>query len=255
MTAAQLAHFTRQDLVDRYAGSALGAIWTIIFPLVNICVFIFVFSAIMRARLPGDYGAFAYSTYLIAGLTAWMAFSNTVSRATQSFIEKASIISRVPIALPELPLHVVISETVIYGVSLLIFGVFLAVIDYDFGLLLWLIMPIFVLQQMAAYALGFVLGMLNVFLRDVQQAVAVLLQLWFWVTPIVYVDTIIPESLRWALLLNPIYPVIDAYHEIIVYHQRPALLPLLAFVVGTVVLLALGRWLFNRLERDLRDCL
>jgi lipopolysaccharide transport system permease protein len=255
MTAAQLAHFTRQDLVDRYAGSALGAIWTLIFPLVNICVFIFVFSAIMRARLPGEYGAFAYSTYLIAGLTGWMAFANTVSRATQSFVDKATIIARVPMALPELPLHVVISEAVIYAVSLVIFGVFLAVIGYEFTPLLWLIPLVFSLQQTAAYALGFILGVLNVFLRDVQQAVAVILQLWFWFTPIVYVDTIIPDSLRWALLLNPIYPIIDAYHEIVVYQRLPEPGPIIGFGAGTLCLLVLGRWLFARVERDMRDCL
>ena len=255
MTAAQLAHFTRQDLVDRYAGSALGALWTFVFPLVNICVFIFVFSAIMQARLPGEYGAFAYSTYLISGLIGWMAFSNTVSRATQSFVEKADIIARVPIALPELPLHIVISEAVVYAASVGFFMVFLLAIGYDFTALLWLVPLIFALQQTAAYALGFVLGVLNVFLRDVQQAVAVVLQLWFWFTPIVYVDTIIPESLRWALLLNPIYPVIDAYHEIFVYQRAPALWPLLAFAAGTLALLVLGRWLFRRVESDLRDCL
>ena len=255
MTAAQLAHFTRQDLVDRYAGSALGAVWTIIFPLVNIFIFIFVFSGIMQARLPGDYGAFSYSTYLISGLTAWMAFSNTVSRGTQTFMEKANIIARVPIALPELPLHVVISETVIYIISLIIFGVFLLAIGYNFEALLWLIIPIFALQQLAAYSLGFILGMLNVFLRDVQQAVAVVLQLWFWFTPIVYVDTIIPESMRWALMLNPMFPVIDAYHQIVVYHRVPALVPLMAFTAGALALLVIGRWLFRRLERDLRDCL
>jgi lipopolysaccharide transport system permease protein len=209
----------------------------------------------MRARLPGDYGAFAYSTYLIAGLTGWMAFSNTLSRATQSFVEKASIIARVPIALPELPLHVVISETVIYLVSLVIFAIFLLAIGYDFQPLLWMIAPVFMLQQTAAYALGLILGMLNVFLRDVQQAVAVVLQLWFWFTPIVYVETIIPESLRWALTLNPIYPVIDAYHDIIVYKSLPPMMPLLVFAAGTVALLVVGRWLFAHLERHLRDCL
>jgi lipopolysaccharide transport system permease protein len=255
MTAAQLAHFTRQDLVDRYAGSALGAVWTIIFPLVNIFIFIFVFSGIMQARLPGDYGAFSYSFYLVSGLTAWMAFSNTVSRATQSFMDKANIIARVPIALPELPLHVVISETIIYAISLVIFGLFLAVVGYDFGPLLLLIIPIFALQQFAAYSLGFILGMLNVFLRDVQQMVAVVLQLWFWFTPIVYVDTIIPEHLRWALMLNPMFPMIDAYHQIVVYHEAPDAMSLLIFAAGALVLFIIGRWLFGRLERELRDCL
>jgi lipopolysaccharide transport system permease protein len=184
-----------------------------------------------------------------------MAFANTVSRATQSFVDKATIIARVPMALPELPLHVVISEAVIYAVSLVIFGVFLAVIGYEFTPLLWLIPLVFSLQQTAAYALGFILGVLNVFLRDVQQAVAVILQLWFWFTPIVYVDTIIPDSLRWALLLNPIYPIIDAYHEIVVYQRLPEPGPIIGFGAGTLCLLVLGRWLFARVERDMRDCL
>lgn len=56
-------------------------------------------------------------------------------------------------------------------------------------------------------------------------------------------------------MFNPMFPVIDAYHELVVYHQTPALMPLLAFAAGTVALFVMGRWLFRRLERDLRDCL
>jgi len=255
MTGAQLLHFTKQDLVDRYAGSALGAVWTLIFPLVNIFIFIFVFSAIMQARLPGDHGRFGYSIYLVAGLTGWMAFSNTVSRATNSFIEKGGIIAKIPLRLPELPVHIVLSETVVYVISLLIFGVFLAFIGYDFQLTLALLIPVFFIQQLAAYALGLTFAVFNVFLKDVQHFVAVLMQLWFWFTPIVYVDTIIPESVRWLLLLNPIYPVVDAYHAIVVGGQAPDGLAMGAFAAGAIAMLGVSRWLFARLERDVRDCL
>lgn len=255
MNTAQLLHFTKQDLVDRYAGSALGAVWTLIFPLVNIFVFVFVFSGIMQARLPGDHGPFGYSIYLVSGLVAWLAFSNSVSRATGSFVEKSGIIAKVPLRLPQLPFHVLLSEAVIYAIAMGIFGVFLVFIGYEFGpVLLWLL-PVFAVQQLAAYGLGLTFAVLNVFLKDVQQFVAVLLQLWFWFTPIVYVDSIIPESVRWVLLFNPMYPVIDAYHTIVVWGKAPEALPLAGFTAGAIALLLFSRWLFGRLERDLRDCL
>src|SRR5690606_20456211 len=117
MNITLLLHFVRQDLVDRHAASALGALWTLLLPLVNILIFTLVFSRIMGARLEGmgveSLGRYGYSVYLVVGLLAWNCFAATLNRTTQVFHEKAALIGKVRMSLFSLPLYVLISETIV----------------------------------------------------------------------------------------------------------------------------------------------
>ncbi|NEX17209.1 MAG: ABC transporter permease [Halochromatium sp.] len=253
MNLALILQFTRQDLVDRYAGSVLGGLWTFIQPLVNMLVFILVFSQIMGARLPEISGSFSYSVYLIAGLLGWIAFASTLTRTTTAFIDKAHLITKVRLALWGLPLSIVLSDSIVFLISMGFFLAFLALIEHPISLQFLWIPLIFTLQQGFAYALGMVLAILGVFLRDIRELVTVVLQLWFWLTPIVYVIDIIPEAMQPWLQLNPMFPVIDAYHAVILLNSNPQPLGLLLLALVALLLFALGRWLFSRLERDIRD--
>lgn len=255
MNLSLLLQFTRQDLVDRYAGSLLGGLWTFIQPLVNMLVFILVFSRIMSARLPEVVGAHGYSIYLISGLLGWIAFSSTLMRTTTVFLDQSHLIKKVRVSLWSFPLSIVISDTIIFLISLAFFLLFLALVKHPVtAYVIWLAF-VFFIQQAFAYSLGLILASFSVFFRDIKESVSVLLQLWFWLTPIVYVSTIIPEHVRTILKLNPMYPIIDAYHSILLHGQRPALTGLF-LIAGIVALLAaLGGWLLRRLEKDIRDLL
>jgi lipopolysaccharide transport system permease protein len=253
-----LLHFARQDLLDRYASSILGGLWTFIFPLVNILIFIFVFSKIMGARLASfgvEFSEYGYSIYLVTGMLAWSSFSLTLSRVTNVFIDKAALIGKVNISLRTLPLYILISEGVIYAVSMLLFAIFLLLIDFPFTWH-WLLVPaIYVVQQLLAYAIGFFCAVISVFVRDVREFVTVLVQVWFWLTPIVYVVTILPESYQALLMLNPVYLLIESYRDAILLHQLPAAMPIV--VIATLAAILLGTALFGlrKLERDIRDFL
>ncbi|MCF7995849.1 MAG: ABC transporter permease [Chromatiaceae bacterium] len=255
MNLPLILQFTRQDLVDRYAGSLLGGLWTFIQPLVNMLVFILVFSQLMGARLPelSGSGRFSYSIYLVAGLLGWIAFASTLTRTTTAFIDKAHLITKVHLALWGLPLSIVLSDSIVFLISWGFFVAFLILIDHPLSVQFLWIPLIFALQQTFAYSLGMVLAILGVFLRDIRELVTVVLQLWFWLTPIVYVFSIIPESLRPWLQLNPMFPVIDAYHRVVLLGAHPQPLGLLLLAAITCLLFLLGRWLFVRLERDIRD--
>ena len=190
---------TRQELVDRHKGSVLGRIWTLLSPLINILVFVLIFSAIMGARLEG-FGAeverFTYSIYLISGILAWTAFAKSLSTITNLFIERAGMITKVNTSLAALPLSVLLAEIVVYLISMGFFAVFLLMIGFPIDWH-WLAIPVVLTLQLGfTYALGFSLAILAVYLKDIREGVAVLLPVWFWLTPIVYVDDIIPD---WAL--------------------------------------------------------
>jgi lipopolysaccharide transport system permease protein len=253
VTAALVLQFTRQDLVDRYAGSLLGGLWTFIQPLVNMLVFILVFSRLMGARLPEIGGSYSYSIYLISAMLGWTAFASTLTRTTTVFLDKAHVITKVRVSLWSLPLSVVLSDTIVFAISMMFFLAFLLMVGHAITIQFLWVPIIFGVQQAFAYTLGLIAACLSVFFRDVRESVAVVLQLWFWLTPIVYVYSIIPPPLQRWLRLNPIFPVVDAYHSTIMLGRAPAFSGLIALCAVVLLLLILGRWVFGRLEREIRD--
>lgn len=249
---------TRQELVDRHKGSVLGKIWTLISPLINILVFVLIFSAIMGARLEG-FGAeverFTYSIYLISGILAWTVFAKSLSAITNLFIERAGMITKVNTSLAALPLAVLLAEVVVYAISMVFFAVFLIIIGFPIDVH-WLGVPlIMILQLTFTYSLGFSLAILAVYLKDIREAVAVLLPVWFWLTPIVYVDDIIPDWALGLISLNPMFQFIDAYRELILYQRLPGMAGLATMLIVTIGFLYMAFWLLHRTERDLRDSL
>jgi len=256
MNTALILNFARQDLKDRYAGSVLGGLWSFIMPLINILIFALVFSNVMGAKLESfgvEFARYGYSIYLISGILAWNAFAATVIRVTNIFHEKRTLIGKVSISLRALPLYILITETFIFTVSFSFFTLFLLLIDFPLNPY-WLLLPlVYLVQQLFAYALGFVLAILSVFIQDIKELTNVLMQLWFWLTPIVYVVNILPDSIRVYYALNPMVHFIEAWRSIIIAGQLPSLLPLTTLLALALLLLGSGFWLMQRLERDIRD--
>lgn len=249
---------TRQELIDRHKGSMLGRLWTLLSPLINILVFVLIFSAIMGARLEGfgaDVERFTYSIYLISGILAWTAFAKSLSAITNLFIERAGMITKINTSLAALPLSVLLAEIVVYLISMGFFAIFLLMIGFPIDWH-WLMVPaVLALQLSFTYALGFSLAILAVYLKDIREGVAVLLPVWFWLTPIVYVDDIIPSWAMGLISLNPMFQFIDAYRELILYQRLPGTVGLATMLVVTLGLLYVAFWLLKRTERDLRDSL
>ena len=114
---------------------------------------------------------------------------------------------------------------------------------------------IYLAQQILAYSLGFLVGILQVFIRDLKEVVGLVIFLWFWLNPIVYVVQILPEYVQQILIFNPSFWFIDAFHDILVFQRAPKFNYLIALVVVGHLILGLSYYLFKRLEKDLRDFL
>ncbi|OMH30457.1 ABC transporter permease [Motiliproteus sp. MSK22-1] len=256
MNTSLLLNFCKQDLIDRYSGSILGGAWSFVMPLVNILIFTLVFSKIMGARLEflgAEFTEYSYSIYLVAGMLAWNAFANTLLRVTNIFNDKGGLIAKVNMSLLQLPLYIVLTETVIFIISLVFFVGFLLLIDFPITIH-WLLIPVvFVVQQLLAFALGFIFATLSVFIRDIREFINVILQLWFWFTPIVYIVDILPESARQLFSINPMYLLVSAYRDLVLFHQLPNFSHLVALLAFGGCLMTLGVYVFRKLERDIRD--
>ncbi|MCM5704931.1 ABC transporter permease [Larsenimonas salina] len=253
-----ILHLTRQDLIERHTGSALGATWTFIAPLVNILVFVLVFSRIMGARLEGfgvDIDQYAYSIYLISGVLAWTAFANGIARITNLFRDHRHLVTKVNLSLFAMPLSVILAEAIVYAISMAFFIGFLLIIGFPLSFYFLLVPAVFLLQCLFVYSLGLGLAILSIYLKDVKEVVAVVLQVWFWVTPIVYVTDILPSWVMHWMHFNPFFTLVESYRSLIMLHKVPDLLPIFLFTLATLFVLGLSVWLLKRTERDLRDCL
>jgi len=258
LNIALLLTFTRQDLVDRYSSSLLGGVWTLINPLVQILIYTLIFSKIMGARLGGlgvEFSEYGYSIYLVPAMLAWGAFGNTITRVTTIYQDKSGLIGKVSLSLGALPLYILLSETIVFLVSMGLFAGFLLIVGFPITFMWVLLIPVYLVQQLLAYGLGFGAAVLGVFARDVVELVRIAVSIWFWLTPIVYVLDILPESTRALLYYNPMTHIVTAHRELILYARVPDVTALLVLLGLGLGLLAAALYGFRRLETDMRDCI
>lgn len=253
MNLSLIIELAKRDFIERYSGSVLGFVWSFIYPLINILIYMIIFGSLMGARLPGMSSVWGYGVYLISGLVPWTAFANTVTRSSTVFLDKKNIIAKIRIDLPKLPVFIVFSETITFVVTLVIFFGILLITGYSFSPYLLLIPVIYLIQQLFAYSLGFFLAMFVVFLRDLREVVTIGVQIWFWFTPIVYVFEILPPLAQQILIWNPALAFISAYHDIFVLQKMPSFTYLSIVLIISIVLIALDYMMFKKLEKDIRD--
>jgi lipopolysaccharide transport system permease protein len=248
-----IIELAKRDFTERYSGSGLGFIWSFIYPLINILIYMVIFGNLMGARLPGTSSIWGYGIYLVSGLVPWTAFANTVTRASTVFIDKKNIIAKIHVDLPTLPVYIVLSESITFVVTLVIFIILLILTGFEFTPYLLLIPVIYLIQQLFAYSLGFFFAMFVVFLRDLKEVVTIGLQIWFWFTPIVYVFEILPQWAQNILIWNPMLAVVSAYHDIFVYLKMPSFYYLTLVLILSIGLIAADYLIFKKLEKDIRD--
>ena len=245
----------RNDLISRFARSKIGGLWMIINPLTQVAIYALILSNVLAAKLPGIDNKYSYAIYLIAGLLAWNLFSEIIGRCLSLFIEQGNLMKKVQFPRVTLP-AIVVGSNLLNNMLLLIamLGIFL-LLDHNFTLaMVWLLPLTFILAGFAL-GIGLILGVMNVFIRDIGQAVPIALQIWFWFTPIVYPASIIPESYRSWLSFNPIYHFTMAYQDILVYGRAPEMIGLTIVAASSSVLLLLSLFLFRRSNAEMVDVL
>lgn len=147
------------------------------------------------------------------------------------------------------------SALINHGLLLLVTLVVFSVLGHIPGLVLFWLPVLIVVSLSLALGIGLVLGVLNVFLRDVAQVVAIVLQILFWFTPIVYFITIIPEPLRKLMVFSPIYPIVTGYQQVLAYGRAPDLSNLLLVFGFALAILAFAMVLFRKSNADMMDVL
>lgn len=243
----------KREFQSRYRNSLFGALWTVLNPLSMIVVYTVIFSQIMRARLPGVEDGLAYSVYLCAGLLTWGLFAEITTRSQTMFLENANLLKKLSFPRICLPVITLLNAGINFAIILGLFFGFLLVSGRLPGMALLALIPLLVVQVIFAAGLGMLLGMLNVFFRDVGQMFGVCLQFWFWLTPIVYPLSILPPGIQHIISFNPMTALMTSYQNVFLYNQWPhwpALLPLL--IIG-LLLCAMALRLFRQRVGEMVD--
>jgi lipopolysaccharide transport system permease protein len=248
-----IVEMVRRDLKDRYAGSMLGIVWNVIQPLVMIFIYTVIFSRVMGTKFPGIDDPTAYSVYICSGILPWLVFQDIVGRATSQFVSNAPLLQRAVFRKEVLIWVVWISGLITFSITFVIFLLFMTAIDLTSGSS-WLslrILPVYLGQvgclTVLAAGMGMALSCMNVFFRDTAHLVGVVLQFWFWLTPIVW--PFIPEQhegsrLAAAITWNPLYWYIDSFQQLILYKEMSSPfqwtaivgLAIAGFFVGTAIM-------------------
>jgi len=243
----------KREFQSRYQRSQFGWLWAVLNPLAMILVYTLIFSEVMVARLPGLDSNYAYSVYLCTGIVTWALFAEILTRSLNIFVDNASLMKKVAFPKVCLPLIVIGSSLLHFAIISALFIVFLWVTGMLPGWVALDAIPLLVVEVALAIGLGILLGTINVFYRDVGQTMGIVLQFWFWLTPIVYVASIIPAPLRRLLEWNPMWPVVQGYQDIFTAGLSPHW-PSIAWV-GIIALVAmlLGMTAFARLQAEIVD--
>lgn len=243
----------RREFNARYSQAMLGAAWSILSPLAMILVYTVIFAQVMSAKLPGVDSTFAYSIYLCAGILTWGLFAEITARSQNMFLEQANLIKKISFPRICLPLIVVLSALVNFSIVFGLFTAFLVATNNFPGLVYFAIFPVLAIQVLFSIGLGMVVGILNVFFRDVGQFFAIAVQFWFWLTPVVYPASIVPEAVRDALMYNPLAPLIGAYQTILVAGNAPDWSTLVYPAVLALLLCVFALRLFRKRSGEMVD--
>jgi lipopolysaccharide transport system permease protein len=243
----------QREFSTRYRNSMLGAAWLVLQPLAQILVFTLVFSQVMQARLPSVDGSFGYSIFLCAGLLTWGLFADIMNRSQNMFLENANLLKK--ISFPRICLPIIVTLNACIGFAI-IFGLFVGflLISGNFpGWIFLVIVPVLLLQILLAIGLGMIVGVLNVFFRDVGQLFGIVLQFWFWLTPIIYPLATLPEWAQRIVKLNPMTPLVVSYQDILVHGALPPWGSLLPTAILACVLCFFGMRLFQKHVGEMVD--
>jgi lipopolysaccharide transport system permease protein len=244
-----------RDVKVRYKQTALGVAWIILQPVVSTVIFTFIFGGLLNVPSNGlPYAVFAY-----AGLLPWQYFAGSLTRTSTNLVDNANLVSKVYFPRLVIPLSGVVSGLVDFAVGLVILFVLLLIYRLPLSPTV-LLLPLFLLLALVtALGFGLWLSALNVRYRDIKQLIPFIVQIWMYLTPVIYPVDLLPAPLRPLLALNPMTGVVSGFRWAVLGDaatatglEAPGLLFALSVVMAVVVLVG-GLLYFRSTERTFAD--
>ena len=245
-----IKNMTYKELTDRYAGSSFGLLMSIIQPLLIIAIYTLVFTFIFKVKMSGENAkSINYAFYAIAGLVPWIAVSEGISKGTSSVFSKSSIVKQAIFPTEVLPIATALSTLwplVVSFVIYLVAAIFL--IPQHLTWYLLLLPAIFFFQALFSIGLAWLLSIVGVYFRDIGELVGVLLMVGMFITPIMYLEDMIPGVFIWPMRFNPFAHLIFIYRDVVFYGKILHPWSFLIFGVLSVFVFMWGYIAFNKMK-------
>ena len=241
-----VVQFALKDFKIRYTHSVLGYAWSVLQPLVFSVVYYFVFTTFLH------FDAHNFPGYLLLGMMLWAFFSEGSANGIGSLLARAGIIAKVPLPREAIVYAAILNALIGLAINLVILGILLSVAGMQVVSWPLVTFPIALLDLiLLTTGLSLLLAPLHVRYHDVGYLWTVLLQIGFWLTPILYFDRLIPERYRWILTVNPMTRIITQSREAVVYQGWPDGVAMLQTFLFTGFVMVAGWWTFRRMQARL----
>lgn len=242
-----ICHLVRRDFSLRYKRSVLGMLWSLMQPLAQLLVLVFLFEKVVPLNID------AYPVFVFCALLPWTWFSACLSSAGSLFVGNRDMVRRPNFIPANLVIINTLSNLITFLLALPILFAMLVLYDKTLTLYLLYLPLLMLLQGVFVTGLGMILATLNVFYRDVQYVIGVALMLLFYLTPVFYQSQTVTEGYRTLYTLNPIAVLIESYRAIFFYGTAPEWSALLFVGIASVVVCGLGYLVYSCLFHNVID--
>lgn len=239
-----------RDLRGRYKGSLLGFLWNFVLPLMQILVYILVFTIIFRQNIEH------YYVYIIVGMVPWFMISDSLNYGSGSVVDNSQLITKIYFPRSVIPVSIILSKFVNFLISMIF--VFLLLIIGGHGVDIAILTTPLAMICLLFFSLGLamILAAANVYMRDVQYMVSVVLMMLIWMTPIMYVRGYVDnEFFQLILSINPFTYLIEFFQDTLYWKIVPAIDTILIVVSESLVMLFLGAYIYNKLSVNFAEVL
>lgn len=207
----------------------------------------------MKMKLDIVGNSYSYSIYLVPGLLAWTSFSTVIMRLNNSLLEKSHLIKKINVPPFIYQISIFITEFCVLVFSYLLALIFLLLVNHSITFTFLYLLPLLLLQTIFAFSIGVILSLFTPFYRDLKEAVPIVLQLWFWMTPIIYMAQMVADKYPALLTYNPFYYYVRVYQDIFLYSKAPALSEMLLLAFITFIPFLVAVILYKKMIGHIKD--
>ena len=234
----------KRDLRGRYKGSVFGFLWTFLNPLLQLVVYTFVFSFLLKSEIEN------YYLFLFVALIPWLFFSTAITGGSGSVLHQSGMVTKIYFPREVLPISHVTSAFINMLYSFIVVFIVIIIARVPVSPVALLYLPIvMIVEYFLALGITMLVSAITVYFRDLEFILSIFMMAWQYLTPVMYSVDMVPEHLMKLFMLNPMTPITIAYRDILYYAKAPDLSTLLLAVGMSAVFMIIGFWAFGKLKK------
>jgi lipopolysaccharide transport system permease protein len=242
-----ISNLVRKDLKVRYKGSVLGFLWTFLNPLLQLIVYTIVFSTIMKMDID------KYYIYLFVGLIPWIFFTTSIQVGASSIMMNKDLIKKIYFPRIILPIVTVNSAfmNMLYSMVVVLLTVLIGGVGFNKYMIF--LPVVMIIQYILVLGMTFIFSALNVFFRDLEYILNIVIMMWFYLTPVVYKIDMIPKKYLFLFYLNPMTGILDFYRNILYYKRMPSFNSFGGILIYGIIMIVIGYFVFEKLQKNFAE--